>query len=240
MRMFREIPRTQKVRGSVRRWSRIIIPILVIFLTGGLIAYISDRIFRVRTIEFIGEGVRITIDPKRLEKNLLFLPTSNLEYDLMIAYPELEDIRIRKKFPQTLVISASIRSAIARLGTNGHVFALDENGVVLPMNNSESSLPFIRVPIDKIEVGDTLTDPRITRALSFLSAVGETIPILSIDERDTASLRARMEKTDIFIPQDGDIQILAATLQTMILGFRIKGSLPALIDLRFDKPIVKF
>ena len=212
----------------------------MIFLAGALVAFTSDQFFRVRTIEFTGDGVRISIDPERIEKNLLFLSASRMEDDLLIAYPELKEVIVKKKIPQTLVISASLRSPIARLETDTHAFMLDREGVVLPLTDSSAILPVIRIHIDTVRVGDSVHDEGISAALAFLTEFENEIPILSIEKKDTLSLRAKTDKTDIFIPQGGDMRILAATLQTMFLGFRIKGSLPALIDLRFDKPIVTF
>ncbi len=60
----------------------------------------------------------------------------------------------------------------------------------------------------------------------------------SISEKDSASILATMGHTNIFLPQKGDLKVKAGTLQTIVMGFRIKGTLPTVIDLRFEKPIV--
>ena len=53
------------------------------------------------------------------------------------------------------------------------------------------------------------------------------------------SIRVEIQQLDIFFPQDGDIVEHIRTLQTLFTGFRIKGVLPAHIDLRFGKPVVR-
>lgn len=229
----------RRTKGTVRRWGRFVLFITIAILAGSSIAYAVDRVFRVRKIEVVGVGIHLSLDPRRIEKNLLFLPTRHIELDLMEAYPELERIEVYKKFPQTLVIVASQRSPIARLKTNNHTFILDKEGVVLPDSLAGGMLPTVFVDLPAVQVGKTITDPRIVLALAFLDALDESIRIETVFEND-ASLQAKSGKTDIFIPQKGDAQTLAATLQTLFMGFRIKGSLPTVIDLRFDKPIVKF
>jgi len=230
----------RKARGTARRWGRFFGFIALTIGIGGMGALGIDRTFRIQKVEVIGEGIHIAVDPRRLDRNLLFFPTNKLTDELRHTYPELATIEIRKKYPQTLVIIASLRSPIARLHTDTQEYALDRNGVVLSVSDSSVLLPRIDITLPPHVPGDTIYDSRIELALAFIDALSNTAPVERIFEKDKASLQARIGETDIFIPQNGDPRVLAATLQTLISGFRIKGSLPAIIDLRFDKPIVTF
>jgi hypothetical protein len=77
-------------------------------------------------------------------------------------------------------------------------------------------------------------------ALAFLNGTRDFLPIQTITIEDDSSLRAKSNTMDILFPQDGSMPAILATLQTLLSGFRIKGTLPTLIDLRFNKPMVKF
>ena len=73
-------------------------------------------------------------------------------------------------------------------------------------------------------------------ALAFLTGTRGVLPVGLVEEQ-SGSLHAVSATLDIFFTQDAIEQTLA-TLQTLIAGFRIKGTLPKVIDLRFDKPVI--
>jgi hypothetical protein len=91
-----------------------------------------------------------------------------------------------------------------------------------------------------VRIGEKITDPRVSAGISFITGMRDILSVSSISVEDERSLRAKCDKLDILFPQDGPIAPILATLQTLLSGFRIKGTLPTFIDLRFNKPIIKF
>jgi hypothetical protein len=185
--------------------------------------------------------IDIQVDEKRLPKTILFFPSEALRAQLLKDNPILANIEFKKKLPHTLVIVPTLRTASARLISGQREVAIDSNGIVLgDVNPSTPILPKITIPVDGIRVGLVVRDLRVIQSLAFLQG---THDILSIDEiilEDGSSLRARSPKLDILFTQNKDMKEIIATLQTLMVGFRIKGTLPTYIDLRFDKPIVRF
>jgi hypothetical protein len=133
-----------------------------------------------------------------------------------------------------------LRETTALLSTGGATYALDGTGVVLgdasPM--VQQGYTVLMFDLGTPSVGFPLHDQRVQQSLSLIRSLQGIVHIDEITEGDAASLRARVGNTDIFIPQQTAIEGKASTLQTIIEGFRIKGTLPAVIDLRFDKPII--
>lgn len=224
-----------------RKFGRLIVAI-ILAISGSFGLYaLTKRVFTIDSIEVVGTQIDVSINEQKINKNLLFFPTENVRLQLLKDNPIIKDVQIRKKFPHTLVIVAYARTPIARLEFPLLSVLVDRDGVVLGQASlQDSSLPLLRLDIPQVNPGNMLTDPRLRQSLTFLSSLNEDIHIAYIAELDNQSLRAKADKLDIYFPQNGTIVSKVATLQTLTSGFRIKGILPKVIDLRFDKPVVTF
>ena len=80
----------------------------------------------------------------------------------------------------------------------------------------------------------------VVQAVSLIKKTKTFIQWSFIEPYETQSIRARFGQTDIIITQTNDLSQVLDTLQTLMEGFRIKGTMPKSIDLRFGKPIVQF
>lgn len=196
--------------------------------------------FTVQKIEIVGEGLDIEVDEKRFPKYLLFVQEKKIIDDLLSNYPQLATVKIEKRYPHTLVVIPTVRKGIARMYTAVGSYLVDSQGVVLEDGNPSLPLPVVDIPVMSVRIGGHMKDERFLSALAFISACVSLIPIQSVTGIDGAYLSAKTDTTDILLPQLGNMTARAATLQTLLNGFRMKGSLPAIIDLRFDKPVITF
>lgn len=217
--------------------------IATVVFTVGLISgvgFVSITFFTIQTIEVEGFGMQVIVDQKKLSKNLLFFPATQLRAELLSQNPLLGDIIIRKKFPHTLVIAAVPRTPIARLQTKGRRVDIDKEGIVLRESSPDHPLPILLFDIEPIRIGQHLSDTRVFSSIAILTSLDRITPIDTITSLDNQSLQVKSGRLDIYITQQADMGAIATTLQTLLTGFRIKGALPALIDLRFSKPVVTF
>lgn len=196
--------------------------------------------FTIRAIEVVGDNAQVIIDEKRISRNLLFFPSEILRVQVLGANPWLSDVRFEKKFPGTLRIIAVLRQPIAIVASNDRIVLVDRDGVVVSDGDGGNSLPRVIIDISSFRVGDTIGDGRVRMALSLITALTPELYFSSITQENGASLRAKSNTLDIIVAQDRPIDETLATLQMLLAGFRIKGTLPAVVDLRFDKPIVTF
>lgn len=200
---------------------------------------ISVRFFTIRKLEVHGANIRVVLDRDKFYDQLLFFPSEDYRRDLLSEYRQIQDIKITKKLPDTLVLDITLRKPIARLTTSGRTVLVDERGTVIgDATSGYGYLPILFFGIQDVEDGDSVTDKRVRSAIGILHALNGTIPITSITEYESSSLRARSGNTDIFIPQEGDYSQIASTLQTLFSRFRMKGTMPASVDIRFEKPVV--
>lgn len=204
----------------------------------GILSGLVVRSLTIQQILVDAPGMSLELDRSQFGQNLFFLPSEKLKADLMAAYPLLESVRFEKKYPSTLIVHLTKKAAVAVLHSSGNYFAVDEEGSVVGVLSDSGSFPLIDLDLGIWSMGSQIKDPRLITALQFMHLTHDFFPIRRISEHDSTSLTAEGEHTNIFIPQKGDIAGKATTLQVINEGFRIKGTLPTVIDLRFDKPII--
>ncbi len=229
-----------RTRTYLRKFGKVFATIFLTCIVSIGVIFGVTKFFTIRTIEVEGAGVQVVVDQKKLAKNLLFFPSEQLRLQLLSANPLLGNVEIHKKFPHTLVIVAFLRTPIGRLQSNNRLVDLDKDGVVVKEGIHDDALPLLIFDVTPIHIGDKMSDVRIVQSLAALSAFQSFVKIDTITSLDSQSLQVKFGKTSIYITQNENIQEIAATLQTLLAGFRIKGTLPTIIDLRFTKPVVSF
>ncbi|MEK7141117.1 MAG: hypothetical protein AAB800_01060 [Patescibacteria group bacterium] len=217
---------------------------IVVLLVGGAICvsffWGINRIFTIRNVEVAGEGIQIEVDSATLPKNLLFFPVGQVTQQVLRDYPLVGMVTIQKKYPNTLRITAVPRKPFVIAGIDRETYLLDEQGIVLKQYPLETGLPVIRIAVGGVLPGVKISDQAVLASVNFMRETQNFLPIRDITMNDTSSLRAQSAMMSIMFPQHADIPFLIRTLQTVIAGFRIKGTLPTTVDLRFDKPVVTF
>ena len=217
------------------------IVVMLFILISIAVYWFCIRLFAITNIVVVGKNIRVQIDESRMPKTLLLFPAGSIRGQILHENPILADIQFHYAYPHTLIIIPTLRTPIAYLSIVSRDVLLDKTSMVLgDRDASHSDLPDIRIPISVVRIGEALKDQRVNAAMSFLVGVHDILPIQTITVENESSLRAKSQNLDIVFPQDRSSDSLVATLQTLLSGFRIKGTLPTFIDLRFDKPIVKF
>ncbi len=228
-----------RFRVHIRKFGKVFAVILLIALLAVGLFYAQSKLFEIQNIEIVGEGVTIVLDEDKIAKNLLFFPSHKVREMLLSQNTLLSDVRFIKKFPHTLMIEPTVRTPIAVLRTQGQAVPIDQTGIILP-GAPELAMPVLLFDVGLVHEGQKLTDPRVLQSLRFVSEIGGSLAISSVTTKDGRILVAVYEQSDILFTQDAGVPTLTSTLQTLLTGFRIKGLMPKIIDLRFDKPIVTF
>jgi hypothetical protein len=215
---------------------------LFILIIGGCFvsasAVVIDKVFTIHTIEIANPSIEIMFDSKKITDNLLFFPSDKIRSQLLTANPQLSDLVLKKKFPNTLIFIPTLRTPVARLNMGKRVVFVDTDGIILSDATGES-YPYITIDVPQGAIGQKVADPRVLGSLQFLEYTSAYLPISEFDAYNTEAIRAKAQKVDILFTQNQDMKNVADTLQTLLAGFRIKGIMPTLIDLRFEKPIIQ-
>lgn len=228
-------------RGIViRKFGGIVGGVLLVFLGVGGFFLAGNWLFTIRNVEVVGEGIAVAIDEERFVKNLLLFPTDALRSQLLRDYPLLADVEIRKKYPDTLVVVARPREPLAIIVSEGRAYLVGAGAVVLGPGEGGENLPRGYFRIRAYAAGEIIAEAPAHAFVGFLASFPEHAQVSEAAPNDSASIRIKFSQVNIYVAQDANMDEKASTLQTLLAGFRIKGTLPAVIDLRFDKPIVTF
>ncbi len=213
--------------------------VLFCLVVGGAYLLLT-RVFVIREIRVLGGGVQVEVREERMPKTLLFFPSEKIRAQLLADNPILADIQFKKKYPGTLVIVPTMRTPFAILATDSRRVSVSEEGFVLGDADTATVLPVITATFEGIRVGQKISNPGVLTSLKIIRGMQEIMPMTTVTIMEEGLVRARAGKLDILFTQQSDAARLMSTLQTLVTGFRIKGTLPSVIDVRFDKPIVRF
>lgn len=200
---------------------------------------IGINIFQVKHILVTGDPVQLEINQSIFVNNILFFPTESVVRQLKLDNPLVRTVEIRKKIPSTLEFVIYKRTPIAQIVTDGIRLGIDEECVITEAVPNEQ-LPVITINIPLVRIGATVKQPMVVQAVALINKTKTLIQWSTIESYEMQSIRARFGQTDILITQTSDLSQILDTLQTLLEGFRIKGTIPKSIDLRFGKPIVQF
>ncbi len=223
---------------TLRRTLRVIGVVILSLVAVIALGFVFVEGLSITRVEVDGQGMTIELDKSKLGGNLLLIPTARLTQELLSEYPLLSSVRFEKRFPGTLIIHLTKRQPFAVLSSDNISYIVDREGVVLGNAAGDATYPVMQFDVGPVVIGGKLTDTNVQSSLAILGALYGVVPISRLSSHDSTSIQAVMGNTNIFFPQTGDMKAKADTLQTIVEGFRIKGTLPTVIDLRFDKPIV--
>lgn len=200
--------------------------------------YLFLQITTIRAIDVSGATATVVIDKEKIPTNLLLFPTEKVRRQLMMDYPQFENIYIEKKYPSTLLITLVPRKPIAIVQTPYRSVKIGMDGVILE-DSSDDNLPKI-VLSKPLEMGKKIEHKSIITSLAFLGGMTQDGDIKRITVEENDSLTVTTSDITVLLSEKRDGKESARTLQSLITGFRIKGSIPKMIDLRFDQPVVSW
>ncbi len=217
---------------------------ILLFVTVGIVSfclyYVLRTVFVIRTIEIAGQGITVVVDEKKIPKNLLFFPSEKIRSDILSGNQLLSDVVFRKKYPSTLVIQPVLRNPFLIIQTPELSGLVDTKGYVLEYGDQAKKLPVLHFSNMRIQKGEQLKNEKALFAIRVVESINAIEPVVSVQEKEGPGIEVVTEKMRILFSQEVDMAKAIATLQTLIAGFRIKGTLPSVVDLRFDKPVVHF
>lgn len=241
-------------RKRLRRLANVIL-CLALLVGGGVMFYEYLRNashFRVRTLRV--EGMRY-LDEETVRAvagvtagdNVLFLDIRAVQARVE-AIPYVKSCKVRRDFPDRVVISFVEREPVATVLLNSHLFEIDREGVLLREVDSFAPHPgpFItNVPgLAYVEPGDQLDEQALRRALD----VWEAFRGLPMSEEVTVSEIAARSANEILMFCDNlsyeirwgraDVRRQARNLDIFWRAQRGQAVCGQYLDLRFDDEIV--
>jgi hypothetical protein len=222
-----------------RQLARFLLLLIVAIIIIGL-PLVFIRYFTIKHIEVKGDAVLFEYDANVLGNNLLFLPSGRIKKELLSAYPVIKSLDIEKKFPDTLLLTVSLYKPLSVFSSTSGNKLLTETGLVIGDAREEDffSYPVVYDYPKPLFDGVLYTEPLILSVLrvirEFSLSAKTDIYVMPGD-----SYRLIIDNVEVVFPSTKEVFYLKRTLQALLQGFRIKGTLPKQIDLRYDNPVIK-
>jgi hypothetical protein len=224
-----------------RVFRRIVVRKILRPVIGGLIVFglflFAFSFFRIKHVEVEPSHVSVVIDSSQVPFHLLLFPGEKLRTALLSEYPGLQDVQFIKKYPDTLKIHLLMREPVAYIMSGERMLAVDEDGILFEYSQTYT-LPILELSVDEMIPGKKARGNGVNTSLSFVNALRNHEAIERIVLRTTSTLEARIKDATVLLSVNSDGSAQADTLQALLKGFRMKGSVPQVIDLRFSKPII--
>jgi len=92
-------------------------------------------------------------------KNLLLLNTGEIQKNIHDQYPEIEDLRIKKQYPHTIIMEYENFAEVANIYNyfeeNQKKFIINKIGLLVQQDFENQNLPYLKVRTEKVmELGD--------------------------------------------------------------------------------------
>ncbi len=204
--------------------------------------FLISTVFKLRTIVIYGSPQEFTnFNFLSHSQNILFIDTHALEKEISLRHPSIKSVKVTKRFPDSLEIYIEVRTPIMRITVGSEGLFIDQEGKVLSADASQKHLdyPTLRCLVDKANVGEVLDVPNIVLVAETVNTILEhkTAKIKEVSCQDDGSFSFLADGLEIIISAQNNPDDIDSSLQYLFKQFRIEGTRPKKIDLRFNKPV---
>lgn len=248
-------------------FKKILMPLLILVLAVGFYLLINSSLFTIKNVSLEKHNVNCATDLEIkqaypiLGQSFLFLDTKKLAGDLKNKFICIKSVAVDKEFPDKIKLNISGRevkvllvplpnkeattsSNLENIATPSaqdysDIFLADDEGIVFSKGNPGINLIKVFLFEKSINLGDGLKEIIIS-TIKIL----DKVKIFGIDIRSGKIISNEILITDtkpllIFkLNKETDIQL--ASLQLILQQAKMDSNTLEFIDLRFDKPIVRF
>jgi len=219
-----------------------------LFLQG---LFLLDNFFKVKVINVqVDSSMRTLLGIESLSnKRIFFIFEDEEERRLKEINPMIKEIKITKRYPQTLDLEVKNYSLIAFIkGSEGFLGLSEDGRIIFNFKNrpKDSSLPVINyyqlVNQTTYKVGDWIDFKDIKTTLILieqLKSFNLMIDSIDIASEDMIVFNLKDDKKIIFTSKK-DWQTQFFSIFLILKHLKIEGRQFKKIDVRFDKPILKF
>lgn len=202
------------------------------------------------TADLLGQNY-FFINSKKIEENIKkkFFCIKSLQLSKQLPDKVLIQVFLRQPFALLVNLKdkeASLSALLENISTPSaeqveNYYVVDNEGVVFSKNEVDSNIPRIYINDPKISLGENLRADLTVGPLKILEKVqtfGTEIGESWI--RDDLFVVNRNSKPKIIFSLNGNVDVQIASLQLILQKAKIDESKLEFIDLRFDKPVVRF
>lgn len=218
----------------------------LIFLFFFIVLYLLNNLFYIKKIQIISDK-KDFIGIQELKKNsLILISEKEIKETIIKKNPSVDKVEVEKKYPATLILKINIEKPIVNLITSQGYFYLSYQGKILFKSPLRfESLPVInyyqKLNFQSYQAGDFLTFKDIKSTLYLIKEISNlNINIDNVDINGVNMILFNIGDKKIIFSSEKDSGLQLYQLQQIIRQFKAEGKKFKEIDLRYDKPVVRF
>lgn len=242
----------QKIRPA-RYFGRFLTDKKVFFITPAIsimlflgIIYLYNYTL-IRTIVVRGPKERSIIGLDGLKaKNLYVTSHREIMNKLLIQNPAVKKISVEKIFPDLVVIIPEFYTAIAYLPAGTGYLTVSQDGKILQKTREQpAGLPAVtyyqKINYEAFQSGQTVDYSDLKNGLAALKIAKDLgLAVDSVDIGGANMIRLQLDNKVILFSAQKSMQLQAYQLERLVRQFALEGKDFGSIDVRFEKPVVRF
>lgn len=232
----------------MRRKSIIIPLILIILFFTAIFIYLFSGKFYARETIFLGQSnfkdsEILSFSEIDLSKNIYLIDIKKARENIL-KNPYIEDVVIKRKFPETLTFSVKQRIESATVPFLGGYAVIDSNGIVLRILQTQENIkkPLISgVEIDNVKIGEQIHFKDQKKANNFIeiissaSSIDMLINISYIDMEDFENIKMSTNTgIDILVGDMENLSYKLKILNKILIDLQEKAVISGTVDMRYD------
>lgn len=223
--------------------------ILIFFIITVFLTFFVLTNFRIKKIIIVNNKNNLPLLKgfASFQNQLIFLTNEKKISDLILKNnPQLEEVKVEKKLPDTIIVYPQTAQIVAQLKTNSGFFLLSKKGKIikkspklidqLTLINFYQSINFYQY-----QAGNYFNYKEIIIALEFLEKLKNlgfnNINIIDIKSYDVIIFN-KDKKLEILISQNKSKEKIFYEIESLVKKSKFKDKNFKKIDLRFNKPII--
>ena len=219
------------------------------FTVAVLLLVFIDNKYIVNSIKVVGLSKKVDfaglneINNQRIWK----LNENEIIESLAIKNPAYTISSVEINYPDSVLINTYLRLHRAYLSNDEGFFILSDDAIIIGKvrEKTENSIPTINyyqsIPFSAYQMGSSIGQKDIVDAVEFLDLVQRAREhVTSIDITGFYMLGLYTEEHEYLFSSEKDTSLQMYQFEQAVRQFQADGTEYKILDLRFDKPIVKF
>ncbi|MBF0485742.1 MAG: hypothetical protein HQL16_04420 [Candidatus Omnitrophica bacterium] len=231
----------------------VIILIMLFFIARGLLSLAGRSAFFTVKDVIVADDIKLIDTPDLLKfrgVNIFSVDIDKAEQKIRARYPQFANLRILRRFPDQIFITAVRRDPVALSILDTRAYFIDKNGfIVAPEDRAAAdSLALIRgIKHQKVVLGDVVRDTNIKAALGIVmmfkeDALLSAVPLRSLDVTDPMRIVCVVGEDsasafEVFVDKN-NYASRGRVLGTLLSHREVDLTEVKYIDLRFLEPII--
>ncbi len=220
---------------------------LLIFLVGFLLGalFLLKNYFIVKKI-IINQSVHLIGLQDLYNKNIILLNEDYYEKALIQKNPKIKTVKIKKQLPETLILNIELDSIIAKIQADkGYFYLSKEAKVIIKSKEDLNQFPLInfykKLYLSSYQVGEKIDFIDLKKTLYLIDKLKEiSLFSYNIDIYKNNMILFNIADKKVYFSFEKEIDLQLYQLKEIVKSLKIKGEYFKEIDLRFNKPILRY